>query len=328
MPEQDNRPAVYLEGSTAIYRASSLGHCIRMLWAARTGMDRRPIPQIIQAAMDEGTEMESMILQKLYDEHNFTYGYQGQQFQVELDVGTFNGIRCVVRGKVDEIGRPADRAEDLTIDVKKFGKTLVQEYHTKGIMGIPRYAWQQSVYAHGYNRTHFYMPIYNKETKEIEPWSLNPLPVPYTFEQIRERVMTVEEAVANGTMPEECPAEFGCQYFYLHDQKTVDHLPEDAQVLLVARINLDNKIATLTKAKDTLNKAIRGKLSTDVQYHLQHDDLTYTITVIANPDKFNTDAAKALLTEAEVDWQNDPDFWTPGVGTQLRVNKPRAKKAQ
>lgn len=329
MPEQDNRPAVYLEGNTAIYRASATGHCLRMLWAARSGMDARPIPGTIQKAMDQGTALESHILNILFEEYHFDFGYQGQdQFQVELDLGTFNGIRVVARGKVDEIGCPLalkQQIGDLTIDVKAFGQKLVDEYRTKGILGLPRYAWQQSVYTHGFGKTHFYMPIFNKATEKIEPWSLQPIPVPYTYEQIRDRIMTVEEAFHEGKMIEECPAEYGCQYYYLHDQKTVDEIPEDVKLLLVARINLDKKITTLTKAKDTLSNAIKPKLTQDVSYHLGMEDGIYSISVFANPSKFNTAAAKALLTEAKVDWQNDPDFQIPGEGTQLRVNKPKAK---
>lgn len=325
MPEQDNRPAVYLEGNTAIYRASAIGHCFRMLWAARSGMDARPIPATIKKAMDEGTELEPTILNMLFEDHNFTFGYQGQQFQIELDVGTFNGVRVVVRGKCDEIGYPLDKQMvmqgALTIDVKAFRQALVDEYRTKGILGLPRYAWQQSTYAVGYGKTHFYMPIYNKDTGKIEEWSLEPIPAPYTFEQIRERVMTVEEAISEGKMPEVCLNEFGCQYYYLHDQKVVDELPENAKVLLVARINLSRKIKTFEAAKKRLDEAIKPLLAQDVSYHLDG----HTITVIANPSKFNTTAAKTLLTEAEVDWQNDPDFWTPGSGTQLRVNAPKEK---
>lgn len=326
MPEQDNRPAVYLEGNTAIYRASAIGHCPKALWAARSGMDRRPIPKVILDAMDEGTRLEPIILQKLFDEYEFTYGYQGQQFQVELDVGTFNGIRCVVRGKMDEKGHQASNPlyGDLPIDVKAFGQTLVDQYRTKGLLSLPGYAWQQSVYGHGTGNTHFLMPIYNKATGEIEPWTLDPIAVPFTFEQIRNRVMTIEEMFHEGNMPAECPADYACQYPYLHEGKLVDTLPEGVEVMLRARINLDNKIAGFTKARDTLNEAIRAKLPVDVLYHLDVDGVgQYSITVIANPDKFNTAAAKALLTEANVDWQNDPDFIIPGEGVQLRVNKPK-----
>lgn len=319
-----------MEGNTAVYRASAVGHCLRMLWAARNGMEATAIPAPIQKAMDEGTDLEQRILTELYEKHDFTYGYQGQQFQVELDCGTWNGIRCIVRGAVDEIGHVSTHdMGDLTVDVKAFGQKLVDEYRTKGIMGLPRYAWQQSAYAQAFGKSHFYMPIWNKAKEEVESWSLLPILIPYSAGQIRDRIMTVEEAVANNKMPEECPAEYGCQYFYLHDKPTVDTLPDKAQVLLIARINLDNKITTLSKARDTLNNAIKAELTKDVTYHLHMDETPgqYTITVIANPDKFNTNAAKQLLTEASVDWQNDPEFIVPGVGTQLRVTKPRGKAA-
>lgn len=331
MPEQDNRPAVYLEGNTSIYRASALGHCIRMLWAARSGMDRRPIPAAIQSAMDRGTELEPIILEKLFTDHDFTFAYGGQQFQVELDVGTWNGIRCVVRGKMDERGHQASNPlyGDLPIDVKAFGQRLVDEYRTKGLNALPGYAWQQSVYGHGSGTTHFLMPIYNKDTEKIEEWTLEPIPVPYSFEAIRNRIMTVEEMFAEGNMPTECPADYACQYPYLHDTKLVDTLPEGTEVMLRARIALDKKIDGFTKAKDILNKALKGKLPSDVLYHLDvEDEGTYSISVIANPDRFNTAAAKALLTEANVDWQNDPDFIIPGEGVQLRVNKPKKGKGE
>lgn len=320
---QDNRPAVYLEGDTAVYRASAIGHCPRMLWAARTGMDRRPLPNVIQRAMDEGTALEADILAMLYEDHDWTFGYQGQQFQVELPLGTFNGIRVIVRGAVDEIGHPANRPPPRPIDVKKFGKTLLDTYRSKGIMGIPRYAWQQSAYAHGFDSPEFYMPIYNKATGKIEEWTLQPLAPPFTLEQIRDRVMGIEEAVADGKMPEECPAEYGCQYYYLHDEKLKAPVPDDARMLLIARINLDAKIKTFSDARDKLNDAIKGKLVQDVAFHLDMEDGSYSVTVFANPDKFNTNAAKEVLTTAGVKWENDPEFIVPGVGTQLRVTKPK-----
>ena len=62
-------------------------------------------------------------------------------------------------------------------------------------------------------------------------------------------------------------------------------------------------------------------------YHFNMDaGGNYTVSVIANPSKFNTKAAQALLTDAGIDWKNDPDFQIPGVGTQLRVTKPRKGK--
>lgn len=322
MPVQDNRPAVYPEGAAIIYRASALGHCIRMLWAARSGLEARPIPKPIKKAMDEGTELEDTILKLLYDEHNFTYGYQGQQFQMELNLGAWNGITLIVRGRCDEIGYNTKVANNpLPIDVKAFRQELVDEYRTKGLLGIPRYAWQQSVYGVSYGSDAFYMPIYNKDTQKIEPWSLEPLQAPYTRDQIRDRVIQVEEWYDKSLMPDDCPAEFGCQYYYLHEQKDEGTIPPAVEQMLRARIKLSAKIDTLTNAKKTLDDAIKPKLDGKQSYHFEG----YTVSIVPNSRRFNTKAAQSLLTAAEVDWQNDEDFWTPGEGTYLRVTKPKGK---
>lgn len=325
---QDNRPAVYTEGSTVIYRASALGGCLKSLWAARSNLDRRPIPKVIQDAMDEGTEMESMILDLLHERHGFDFA-DSRQEQVELIVGAYNGMTMIVRGKVDELGcmfnptLPRGAQTYLPIDVKKWGQSLVDSFLSHGWAGVPKYAWQQSVYAEGFNTHVFIMPVYNKHKKEIEPWSLVPVPQQFTRDDIAARVIEVEIAYADGKIPDswECPGDYACQYPYLHEGKSTDSLPGNAVPLLKARIAVSEKIGMLENAKKELDKKIRPLLAPDTQYHLDGN----TITVIGNPNRFNTNYAKSILKEAGVEYENDPDFWTPGEGTQLRINKPKNK---
>jgi hypothetical protein len=316
----DNRPAVYLEGNTVIYRASALGHCARSLWAARNNMERRSIPDPILKAMNEGTDLEPHILNLLYEDHGFTFG-DGQQFQVELNVGAWNGYTLIVRGKMDERGNRYGVTIMLPIDVKAFAQSTVDEFRSKGFKAFPHYAFQQSVYAHGLDAPAFIMPIYNKDTGKIEEWSLGPIPPIYTRDQIRDRVMEVEEAFHSGTMPDNCPGDYGCQYWYLHDGKDTDDLPDDVVPLIRTRIKLSEKIKTLDGARKKLDEAISLKVNQGVSYYL--DD--YTITLIANPDKFNTVAAKQILREAEIDYEHDEMFILHGEGTQLRMTRKRTK---
>jgi hypothetical protein len=321
---QDNRPAVYTEGQHVIYRASAIGHCLRQLWAARNNMDRQPIPKAIQQGMDEGTNLEPVILNLLYEKHGFSFSpdYQGQQFQVELNLGAWNGWTMIVRGKVDEVGyQPGIQNLVLPIDVKAFTEIDVERYRTKGILVFPRYAWQQSVYGHALGVDHFYMPIFHKGTWEVMPWSLAPVPVPFTVEQIRDRVLQVEEAFHDNKMPETCPADYACPYPYLHEQKPIDNLPDNMVQMVQARIKLSNRITTLDQARKAIDETLKSKLTQDVAYHLDG----YTISVFANPKRFNTQAAKNLLTEANVDWENDADFWTEGSGVQVRFTPPKPK---
>lgn len=284
-----------------------------MLWAARSGLEPKPFPTRIQRAMDEGTELESTILEQLYTDHGFSFDYGGQQFQVELVVGAWNGITLIVRGKMDEkaYGRP--------VDVKAFSQSSVDDYRDNGMP--ERYKWQQSVYCHGNGSDAFYMPIYNKDTGKIEPWTLEPLQPPYSREQIRDRVLEVEEWIDKGTMPDTCTLEYPCQYYYLHEQVQRDELPTEVEQMVRARIALTRKIETFTNARKTLDNAIKPRLSADGSYTFEG----YSVSVVPNARRFNTDAAKGLLTAAEVDWQNDPDFWVPGEGTYLRVTKPKGK---
>ena len=319
---QDNRPAVYIEGESVIYRASALGHCLRSLWAARSNMDARPIPDVIQKGMDEGTNLEPIILDLLYTQHNFSfaYGSEGQQFQLELNLGVWNGKSLIVRGKCDEIGRQVTHGgPDLPIDVKAFTEDDVARYRTRSFDAFPRYAWQQSVYAHAYGHDAFYMPIFHKGTWEIEPWTLHPLKPLHTVDEIRLRVLEVEEAFYSNTMPEQCDRDFACVYPYLHEDKPVDTLPDEATLLVSARIKLSQREQTFANAKKTIDTKLKSLLPTDVTYHFDG----YTISIFANPRRFNTDAAKQILTDAELDWEHDDFFWTPGKGTQIRFNPPK-----
>ena len=301
---QDNRPGVYAEGDNIIYRASALGHPLCQLFAARSGLDRRPFPISIQRGMDEGTALEGTILNLLYDRYNFSFAYESQ-FVVELNVGAWNGKTFIVRGKVDEIG--SDDGTRRPIDVKALTQDQIDAPTPE------RYLWQQSVYTHGLNADKYYMPIFNKATWEIEDRSLVPLVPKYSREQIRDRIIEVERAFFENEMPP-CPGEFGCQYWYLHEEKPKEELPEKVVAIARARIILNRRINSLTDARKILDGKIKEQLSTDLSYTLDG----YTVTVYANPSRFNTKAAQKLLSEADIDWQNDPEFTIPGEGTQVR----------
>ena len=166
------------------------------------------------------------------------------------------------------------------------------------------------------------MPIYNKSTEKIEEWTLDPIPPLFTRDQIRDRVLEVEEAFASGTMPEQCPADYACQYPYLHDARNVDTISDKLIPLVRTRIKLSEKIKTLDSARKKLDEAISAGVDQGITYSFDG----YTITLITNPSRFNTVAAKQLLREAGIDYETDPMFVIPGEGTQLRMTPKREKK--
>jgi hypothetical protein len=320
----DDRPGVYVEDGITYYRASELGHCVRRLWAYRSQLERRPFPETIQKAMDTGTDLEPKILNSLYDEHNFTFADGGAQKQVLLQVTP----TIFVIGHIDQEGCSyvdSLKREDqpyLPIDVKAFGQKLVTEYRTKGILALQHYAWQQSVYALALGHRRFYMPIYNKDTQQIEPWSLSPVIAPYDLEDITQRIAIVEKAYQDNEMPA-CTNEYGCPFFYLHDTppSSIEALPVETIPFVRARIAINKKIKALQSALGLMNDKIIEQLD---EGGYTYDG--YSIKVLPNPPRFNTDAAKAILKDADIDWENDPLFIIPGSGTQLRIDPPKKPK--
>ena len=321
----DDRPGVYVDNGITYYRASELGHCVRRLWAWRSGLERRPFPETIQKAMDTGTDLEPDILSDLMEYHNFVFAEDGAQKEVTYKV-TDN---IVVIGHYDQYGHQLNsafnfEARNRPIDVKAFGQKLVTEYHTKGITALQHYAWQQSVYALAGGHREFIMPIYNKDTETIEPWSLEPVIAPYDELDIYRRIMLVEEAYAKNEMPE-CTNEYGCPFYYLHDKpKDADALPDPAVPFVRARIAINNKIKALQQALGIMNSKIIEQLPEGDSYNYDG----YTVKVLPNPDRFNTDAAKALLTDAGIDWQHEEEYIIHGDGVQLRIDPPKKGKDQ
>ena len=317
---RDDRPAVYLEDRKVIYRASALGRCKRALWAARSQMERMPIPDIVQMGMDEGTNLEPTILSILHDKHNFEYAPNGAQRQIEIVCGSYNGYTHIVRGRIDQLGTSTN-GSPLPIDVKAFTPDDCDKFREHRWDAFPGYAWQQSCYAVGMQTNSFFMPIFNKGTLRIEPWSLCIYKSLYKRKEIRDRILDIEEAYESNTMPDSCPSDFGCPYPYLHERQDPDQLPDNVIPIARARIMLSEKIASLTKARQALDDRFKSLAENEVSYKFEG----YTITVFANPDRFNTRAAQALLSEAGIDWRTDPDYHTPGVGTQVRFTPPRNK---
>jgi hypothetical protein len=275
--------------------------------------------------MDEGTNLEPVILDLLLSKYDFMFVDNSRQHKVELDCGKFGGKNLIVRGAVDAMVHTTHGREpgliDLPCDVKAFTNDDCELFREHRWSRYPRYAYQQSVYALGSGTTSFFMPIFNKATWQIEPWSICIYTIPHTKKEIRSRVLQVEKAYADLTMPSDCPCDFACPYPYLHDTLTRDDVPEPAIALVDARINLSNKIRTLEAARQYLDDQITKHLTEGESY--THDG--HTISLLHKSNRFNIKAAQALLTEADIDWQHDPDFVIPGEGTYVRITTPRKK---
>lgn len=320
----DDSAPVYMTDTEIIYRASSLGNCPRLLWAARSGMDRRQPPEAIQAAYDKGNELEPMILGLLQD---IGWTITDPQGEVRIKVGTnmSNGISrdVVVVGHYDALGGPPQTEHLLPIDVKAFGQAYTNDFLSKGITAFPHYLWQQSVYSVAFDSRGVYVPIYNKDQGQLEPHSLFTIVHPplMSASDIIRRVLDVEDSFQTGDMPD-CTKTYPCPYYYLHDEprKAEDSIPDALHPSIDAYMNLSAKIKTLSSTRDVISEKIKAGLSVG-----SYSYNGASVSVSPNPARFNTAAAKALLREAKIDWEKDPTFMTPGEGVSLRITLPKQK---
>jgi hypothetical protein len=271
--------------------------------------------------MDEGTALEPTILDILLNVHDFHFVEDSRQHKIEINCGAFNNKTLWVRGAVDAIVWGGGNARQIPVDVKAFTNDDAELFHNRQFdhPGFRRYAYQQSAYAIGCNTDHFIMPIFNKGTWQVERWSLVPHRIVVSREEIIQRVLDIEQAYSDLKMPQECPSDFGCPYPYLHDSSPREDVPEAAQRLVDARISLSQKIRTLEAARLYLDGQIAKHLTEGSTY--THDG--HTVSLLHKPARFNIKAAQQLLTDADIDWQHDPDYIIPGEGTYIRVTPPK-----
>lgn len=234
----DNRQSTYLERGDdgterRIWRASGLGACDRSLVMGALGHDAAPVPAAIQAAYDAGHATEAEILAGMkrkmvdggwrpLDRHELVHPYNvvqehgdaGWQVELELDCGSWRGVRQVVRCHPDSIAVKTQRMmwTGNTRDIGA-GKSCVDEngarrvveakflrpgtYGTtlEQIMARSRfYAWQFSVEVAASGLGLLVLVGWKadggQELERLEdPWVLEPADVPYTKGQIKARVL-------------------------------------------------------------------------------------------------------------------------------------------
>lgn len=315
-------PICLIAPDEILYRASAVGSCIRALWAGRSGYEQKPPTAKMQAIFDRGHELEPIILDKL---RVLGWTFDDLQGEVSFQVTTLeSGLLLSVRGHYDAMGQHEQftQGEWLPVDVKGFGPDLVKEYLGNQLRNLSHYSWQQSIYAIGCGAKRFVMPVYDKDNDMILRSSMFPMDPEFTIEDIEVRLLGVEQLYRESVMPP-CVNNYPCPFYYLHDEPEVKpELPKAVAQLTTARMKVDAKIKVMTKAKDRLTEAILNALGMSAQSY----DYDGTIVAVQpNSERFNTDAAKAVLREAGVDI-NTPEFKIPGDGYKLVVTPPKPPK--
>lgn len=215
----DDRPNVYVEDGVVIYRASSLGNCIRSLVASRLEMEPMPHPEFLLKAFDEGNRNEPIILQHLNDNgYTLENTGEGEQLEVEIPIGTGIKIRC----HPDGIGyKDLDVDQRRVIEAKAFGKTLWDKYHKTGIDSFPYYRMQVSIEMAGTGLPClFVVGLKNVDEGMVCDQFVTTLieKPPIGIGEIKLKVLQIEKWAKKGELPPCDYDQYPCQFYHLHDE--------------------------------------------------------------------------------------------------------------
>jgi len=182
-------------------------------------------PPSLAKVFAAGTQIEPLALAKLEDT-----GLVVTNRQAEVLLPVTDDVTIV--GHIDAL--VDDGSTVRLCDVKSQGpSTWEQANRAASLWDIPlfqKYLWQFAVYqiALGLESTPIVCRV-NRETGEVlvddVPLSLLP-----TFDDIVDRVMSVERAAEAGELPRCDELRFGCPFFYLHDE--VGGEPVDDKVVV------------------------------------------------------------------------------------------------
>lgn len=260
----DNRPVTYPENGKIIYRASSVGNCIKSLAASRLGYAPQEHPDWLLTKFAEGNDAEPIILDWVSGQGEWELlnplapsSYAGMpptlvprpddgQFLVEIPLGERVLIRCHLDGMAVCVNPKADggffglkKGMAVVVEVKGFGQSFWDKFDRDGIAGFPYYATQVSIQMHGTGLPCMFVVAKKGDDGKLERGDDGKLvtrvvyyrEAPVSLAQIKVRIARAEGHVARGMMPECDYRQYPCQYFWLHDDED-EIKPEKPRTLL------------------------------------------------------------------------------------------------
>lgn len=216
----DQRPIVYQEGDTWVYRASGLGLPLRSLVAARLGYPADPPPPTLRELADIGNELEPIIV-RLF-ERSCGETLHGRQAELE-----FRHRNTLVRAHVDGLVGTTDVFEAKTTSAAKLAEWQAHRWEVRD-----RWAWQTSAACAAGNRPAVWMAVMDRDSRMCDFWHSPPV---YSVKDVRQRLDTVEHWAGLGELPPANPGEGWDPYGYLHrvaeqDDELTDLLRRYAQL--------------------------------------------------------------------------------------------------
>lgn len=234
----DNRPDVYVEDDgTVVYRASSLGSCIRALVAIgrdnyQEAMGKERV-ELLERSAEEGNLHEGAVIRKLIQE-----GWEQLTAQGVVEIEIIKGV--IVRGHTDGTLTKGTRSEAKLLEVKSMSNKRFDRWVRQGFDGFPKYAYQISAYMQAHPGMDVLYVVKRREDGFEQRMTIPHDQPPVAWKVIRKRVLTAESHRRKRASFPDCdlsPQErYWCPFFYLHDEEdpnegAVEMTDEDLAVL-------------------------------------------------------------------------------------------------
>jgi hypothetical protein len=228
----DNRPSVYLEGENVIYRASSLGSCVKYLVASSLGYeDQRGAKwdDLLERSAEEGNLHEDAVIAKLKTTEQVDVLHQQDEIQVQVIPKVF--IRGHCEGVLNYPDRPNELLEIKSMSTKQFAKWQNHQFGA-----FERYAWQISCYMQAFPDYDVRYIVKRREDGYMVELTIPAHEPPIPLSVIRKKVLIAEKYRRKGQLPPcDIANQWGCPVWYLHDEEEdqeIEPLTEEMVTIL------------------------------------------------------------------------------------------------
>ena len=199
---------VQVVGDEVIYRASSLGSCIKALAAARQELEpwRGPLPEKIQAVFDRGHEAEDEAVEIL--------GRVGRVSNRQRTVVVALSRRLKIVGHIDFLYEEGDWYG--IVDAKRQNDEEWAKDSIRDSLFWHKYEWQFSSYIEALG-----LPMRVARINDAGDIKLEDVAPSYSRSDLLRRVLAVEALAATDLGRDQCEREdYPCPYFHLlHPEK-------------------------------------------------------------------------------------------------------------
>lgn len=209
-------PVYELDGDV-VYRASSLGGCMRMLALCRQGYERLPVPESMLRVYEQGRDAERQV---------WTKGWvQGR---------TQDAVYLPISGHITVVGHLDAWWNGEIYEIKSQSEGEWKPIRESRLWY--RYSWQIAVYMVAKQRPLTVVRVLrDKDGQVVDRVEERFTEAPYSLSEIRRRVYDVEALARRELDGKECErSEFPCPFFYTHLRREDREIIEDGAAVQLA----------------------------------------------------------------------------------------------